>query len=413
MIKVQPARSRVIKVETPDRIELTLPPKGFSSLGGLAALLGAVWLLAALTWVFAAFLSAAYEWEIIAAALLLPGGVLLVAGLSDCRHTWTLERTADALVYTRDGLWGIRVRSWTAPDISSLWVEETETASEYRCYLILGFRHGRSEEVLSGSSVEELNWLAAMLSDPRGSRRVVDAPALAAEPVRKRSGNAAIPPTLACRRVENGIEVDFLPLLGIRKQGVKLAKRAGLALGLILLAAMGLEFATGGRYPQGLTALAVLILLGYSLVRVWTLTRTASILIDSGKVTLRQNSGPGTLELKAQDIEFVQTFRSGRTTELQVLLREKPKLRLFEGRPPDELEWAARFLRVALKRRPLQESAPLRVDAKAGDCQVCGEKMESRVIYCAKCRTPHHEECWSYVGTCSTYGCREIRFTRA
>jgi len=44
---------------------------------------------------------------------------------------------------------------------------------------------------------------------------------------------------------------------------------------------------------------------------------------------------------------------------------------------------------------------------------VCGEKMESRVIFCAKCRTPHHEECWSYVGQCSTFGCREIRFTRA
>jgi hypothetical protein len=38
--------------------------------------------------------------------------------------------------------------------------------------------------------------------------------------------------------------------------------------------------------------------------------------------------------------------------------------------------------------------------------------MESRVVYCGKCRTPHHEECWSYVGQCSTYGCREIRFTR-
>jgi hypothetical protein len=54
----------------------------------------------------------------------------------------------------------------------------------------------------------------------------------------------------------------------------------------------------------------------------------------------------------------------------------------------------------------------MKVDAASGECQVCLEKMESRVVYCAKCRTPHHEECWSYMGQCSTYGCREIRFER-
>jgi len=54
----------------------------------------------------------------------------------------------------------------------------------------------------------------------------------------------------------------------------------------------------------------------------------------------------------------------------------------------------------------------MKVDAAAGACQVCLEKMDSRVVYCAKCRTPHHEECWSYMGMCSTYGCREIRFER-
>ncbi|HLY74383.1 MAG TPA: RING finger protein [Planctomycetota bacterium] len=85
----------------------------------------------------------------------------------------------------------------------------------------------------------------------------------------------------------------------------------------------------------------------------------------------------------------------------------------MEGRPAQELEWAARFLRVAIKgRTAVPEDASLKVDASAGDCQVCLEKMDSRVVYCGKCRTPHHEECWSYMGMCSTYGCREIRFER-
>jgi hypothetical protein len=88
-------------------------------------------------------------------------------------------------------------------------------------------------------------------------------------------------------------------------------------------------------------------------------------------------------------------------------------VKLFAGRPADELEWLAKFIRVALKGKPVQEATALAVDAKAGNCQVCGEQMDRRVVYCGKCRTPHHEECWSYIGQCSTYGCREIRFTRS
>jgi hypothetical protein len=41
----------------------------------------------------------------------------------------------------------------------------------------------------------------------------------------------------------------------------------------------------------------------------------------------------------------------------------------------------------------------------AGECQVCGSAMAARVVRCAKCGTPHHRECWSYNGMCSTYAC--------
>jgi hypothetical protein len=413
MIKVQPAHSRVVKTETPDRIGLVSPPEGLPGLGGLMGGIGILWILGTIFIAFHPFMESLGPYRIVLGVIVLPGVVLLISGLTVSRRTWTFERTADALMFTRSGLWGTRVRSWTAPDISSLWVEEPEQLKEYRCYLILGFRNGRSEEVMSGSSAEEFRWLAAMLSDPRGSRRVVDAPALAAEPLRKRSDESAVPPTMACRRFETGVELNFHPLLGIKNRGLKVAGMAGLCLVLIILAAVGLESATGSGFPQEITALAVLGLLGYTLARLWKLTRRASMVIDGGRLTLRQNSGAGDQTMDTGEIEFIQTFRSGGRTEMQILLRGKPKLRLFEGRPADELEWAARFLRVALKGRPEPEAAPLRVDAAAGDCQVCGEKMEGRVVYCAKCRTPHHEECWSYVSTCSTYGCREIRFTRA
>lgn len=34
--------------------------------------------------------------------------------------------------------------------------------------------------------------------------------------------------------------------------------------------------------------------------------------------------------------------------------------------------------------------------------------MTAAVVGCRACRTPHHAECWSYLGRCSTYACRSI-----
>lgn len=39
-------------------------------------------------------------------------------------------------------------------------------------------------------------------------------------------------------------------------------------------------------------------------------------------------------------------------------------------------------------------------------CKVCGEPIGgSAIIVCAACNTPHHRDCWEYVGACSIYGC--------
>ncbi len=40
-------------------------------------------------------------------------------------------------------------------------------------------------------------------------------------------------------------------------------------------------------------------------------------------------------------------------------------------------------------------------------CKVCGEPiLEGEVVVvCASCNTPHHRDCWEYVGACSIYGC--------
>ena len=43
-------------------------------------------------------------------------------------------------------------------------------------------------------------------------------------------------------------------------------------------------------------------------------------------------------------------------------------------------------------------------------CQICGEEIRCEMVFCRRCRTPHHLDCWQYNGCCSTYGCRETRY---
>lgn len=43
-------------------------------------------------------------------------------------------------------------------------------------------------------------------------------------------------------------------------------------------------------------------------------------------------------------------------------------------------------------------------------CQVCGDEISADLVQCRSCKSPHHKECWTYYGACSTYGCGEKRF---
>jgi hypothetical protein len=43
-------------------------------------------------------------------------------------------------------------------------------------------------------------------------------------------------------------------------------------------------------------------------------------------------------------------------------------------------------------------------------CQVCGEEIQDDVVFCRRCKTPHHRDCWQYYGACSTYGCQEKKY---
>ncbi len=79
---------------------------------------------------------------------------------------------------------------------------------------------------------------------------------------------------------------------------------------------------------------------------------------------------------------------------------------LLLGRGCPLLESLADFLAaggsVAGLRILEAESAAARAGAL---CQVCGECMGASTVECGRCTTPHHRECWEYLGGCATFGC--------
>ncbi len=40
-----------------------------------------------------------------------------------------------------------------------------------------------------------------------------------------------------------------------------------------------------------------------------------------------------------------------------------------------------------------------------GTCPVCSTALAAPVLRCDRCDTPHHEQCWDYLGRCAVYGC--------
>lgn len=59
----------------------------------------------------------------------------------------------------------------------------------------------------------------------------------------------------------------------------------------------------------------------------------------------------------------------------------------------------------------LPNSAPPRISET--HCQVCGEGLQGTIVFCSSCQTPHHLDCWQYVGSCSVYGCGQKRYRPA
>ncbi len=114
--------------------------------------------------------------------------------------------------------------------------------------------------------------------------------------------------------------------------------------------------------------------------------------------------------LRNLEASFEWTFGpSGFFLQIRDLPRDEEELwrwlklafRLLEAVPGFEREESVDLSGIA--RASLAES----------QCQVCGASLgQGAVVYCRRCATPHHEECWTYATECSTFACRERRFVR-
>ena len=69
------------------------------------------------------------------------------------------------------------------------------------------------------------------------------------------------------------------------------------------------------------------------------------------------------------------------------------------------IELAVAALRACRGGGPGIEVVFAAVEIKRGsDCPVCGNKID-RGFGCPACGTPHHEDCWKYLGGCAIFGC--------
>lgn len=82
-------------------------------------------------------------------------------------------------------------------------------------------------------------------------------------------------------------------------------------------------------------------------------------------------------------------------------------------RPQDQLRLIYRVIDLleslvgipARREGQIAPGAPPPIDVSGATCQVCLHPLAVRVVYCSGCVTPHHRECWDYLGGCSTYAC--------
>ncbi len=96
------------------------------------------------------------------------------------------------------------------------------------------------------------------------------------------------------------------------------------------------------------------------------------------------------------------------------------KLKCFVALPAHD-DWRAADQCLAVMRefqilmglwddQTVMEVLPEVEHSKDVNCLVCGDPIHLQIVKCQQCRTPVHLECWTYIGSCSVFGCGSKRY---
>src|SRR5882672_4695978 len=97
---------------------------------------------------------------------------------------------------------------------------------------------------------------------------------------------------------------------------------------------------------------------------------------------------------------LVLTVEAGRIEiELRECIRDDRRLRSLMGTAADFV----RYVTTRPEEEPILWSESS--ESSEGRCPVCTARLSEPLIRCDSCRSPHHRECWEYLGRCATYGC--------
>ena len=133
-----------------------------------------------------------------------------------------------------------------------------------------------------------------------------------------------------------------------------------------------------------------------------------TLALERGKLIVRERRWFLGEQVRSWDVERIDDLRVSVDGSLVVCLLDGREEKVLKS---EGLEHLVDVLNDAVLeeavRRTLRGRATMLVSvvARRGVCRVCGSSLDGRLVTCARCRTPHHEQCWRYAGLCSTFGC--------
>lgn len=221
----------------------------------------------------------------------------------------------------------------------------------------------------------------------------------------------SLPKGLEFRRLPDGVEITFVkpPFLRDGRRGVWKAIAVATLTATVGILPLALFLLIKGFAvpPLILFAIASVVFAFKALNSAFDWKQEWAVIALRGELlTLDENPTFPRREWRAADLATIEAGPKG----LDLVFKTGQKTTYFEKKSRTEISAVARLLRAALLEARLGVGEA-RLET-SGECQVCCSALEDRIVLCAKCRTPHHEECWLYNGACSTYACREIRSTR-